>query len=166
MIKDKHCHCGSKESFTECCQKIILDMSLAKTAEQLMRARYSSFIVLSYDFLRNTLDPTTRDSYDEESIKKWAESAEWLGLEIVSCKDGKESDTKGEVEFIATYMLDNEKKIHHEQATFIKKNNQWYFQEGKWVKPKPIQVVKIGRNEACPCGSGKKYKKCCGRNSG
>jgi len=23
--------------------------------------------------------------------------------------------------------------------------------------------VKVGRNEPCPCGSGKKYKKCCGR---
>jgi len=28
--------------------------------------------------------------------------------------------------------------------------------------PQPRQVVKIGRNEPCPCGSGKKYKKCCG----
>jgi uncharacterized protein YecA (UPF0149 family) len=29
--------------------------------------------------------------------------------------------------------------------------------------PAPRQVVeKVGRNEACPCGSGKKYKKCCG----
>lgn len=29
-------------------------------------------------------------------------------------------------------------------------------------KPDPVRVVKIGRNEPCPCGSGKKYKKCCG----
>ena len=29
-------------------------------------------------------------------------------------------------------------------------------------KPSPVRVVKIGRNEPCPCGSGKKYKKCCG----
>ena len=29
-------------------------------------------------------------------------------------------------------------------------------------KPAPIRVTKIGRNEPCPCGSGKKYKKCCG----
>ena len=29
-------------------------------------------------------------------------------------------------------------------------------------KPAPVRVVKIGRNEPCPCGSGKKYKKCCG----
>jgi len=29
-------------------------------------------------------------------------------------------------------------------------------------KPAPVRVIKIGRNEPCPCGSGRKYKKCCG----
>ena len=28
----------------------------------------------------------------------------------------------------------------------------------------PIRVEKVGRNQPCPCGSGKKYKKCCGKN--
>ncbi len=31
-------------------------------------------------------------------------------------------------------------------------------------QPMPAGKKKIGRNEPCPCGSGKKYKKCCGRN--
>ncbi|HHU75521.1 MAG TPA: preprotein translocase subunit SecA [Firmicutes bacterium] len=35
---------------------------------------------------------------------------------------------------------------------------------GERVKQKPITVKKIGRNDPCPCGSGKKYKKCCGAN--
>ena len=33
------------------------------------------------------------------------------------------------------------------------------------VKRQPRKVQKIGRNEPCPCGSGKKYKQCCGRNA-
>ncbi|OQY39355.1 MAG: preprotein translocase subunit SecA [Candidatus Cloacimonetes bacterium 4572_65] len=34
------------------------------------------------------------------------------------------------------------------------------------VKPQPmVNNTKVGRNEPCPCGSGKKYKKCCGKNS-
>lgn len=41
--------------------------------------------------------------------------------------------------------------------------NTSQFGEGKPKKPEPIRVKKIGRNEPCPCGSGKKYKKCCGR---
>ncbi|MGO9313821.1 MAG: PBPRA1643 family SWIM/SEC-C metal-binding motif protein [Syntrophobacteraceae bacterium] len=28
--------------------------------------------------------------------------------------------------------------------------------------PKPLISEKVGRNDPCPCGSGKKYKKCCG----
>lgn len=31
-------------------------------------------------------------------------------------------------------------------------------------KAEPMKPIKIGRNEPCPCGSGKKYKKCCGAN--
>ena len=33
------------------------------------------------------------------------------------------------------------------------------------VKKQPRKVTKIGRNDPCPCGSGKKYKQCCGRNA-
>ena len=33
------------------------------------------------------------------------------------------------------------------------------------VKKQPRKVAKIGRNDPCPCGSGKKYKMCCGRNA-
>ena len=33
------------------------------------------------------------------------------------------------------------------------------------IKPEPVRVTqKVGRNDPCPCGSGKKYKKCCGKN--
>ena len=32
------------------------------------------------------------------------------------------------------------------------------------LKQEPVRKQKIGRNEPCPCGSGKKYKQCCGRN--
>lgn len=34
----------------------------------------------------------------------------------------------------------------------------------EWRQSKIVRVDKVGRNEPCPCGSGKKYKKCCGKN--
>ena len=34
----------------------------------------------------------------------------------------------------------------------------------EWRQSKQGKVEKIGRNDPCPCGSGKKYKKCCGKN--
>ena len=47
------------------------------------------------------------------------------------------------------------KKIHSE----LQPNHA---EEANNHKPTPVRVVKIGRNALCPCGSGKKYKKCCG----
>ena len=38
------------------------------------------------------------------------------------------------------------------------------FGGGKPIVRKPVVVKKVGRNDPCPCGSGKKYKKCCGQN--
>ena len=38
-------------------------------------------------------------------------------------------------------------------------------QTGERPKPQPVHVEKkVGRNDPCPCGSGKKYKNCCGKN--
>ena len=41
-----------------------------------------------------------------------------------------------------------------------------YPEDVPWVVPQPYvrEAPKIGRNDPCPCGSGKKYKRCCGRN--
>jgi hypothetical protein len=47
------------------------------------------------------------------------------------------------------------KKIYAELQRVESKNS-------KILKPTPVKSEKIGRNAPCPCGSGKKYKKCCG----
>ncbi|MEK7391958.1 MAG: DUF1186 domain-containing protein [Fibrobacterota bacterium] len=41
-----------------------------------------------------------------------------------------------------------------------------YDENGDWIPPEPIEQLvsqKVGRNDPCPCGSGKKHKKCCGK---
>lgn len=43
---------------------------------------------------------------------------------------------------------------------------QWWacFEQEKKKLPQPaVKAAKVGRNDPCPCGSGKKYKKCCGK---
>ena len=45
----------------------------------------------------------------------------------------------------------------------IKLYQQTHSAEEEPMKPQPVRGRKIGRNDPCPCGSGKKYKKCCGR---
>ena len=95
---------------------------------------------------------------------------------IISTTKGTENDNKGTVEFIATYEQDGEGLDHHEVSQFRKsESGEWFFIDGDahthregedHHHHKPQQVVreaaKIGRNDPCTCGSGRKYKKCCG----
>jgi SEC-C motif domain protein len=157
------CTCGSGVSYAECCEPVITGARRAETAEELMRARYSAYARVETDFLLETTHPDHRTGYDHEGTRVWAESAEWLGLEIVDCQRGGKEESIGEVEFIARYRDKGGLREHHESAHFRKDKGAWLFTEGTMVKPKPIVSAKIGRNEPCSCGSDAKYKKCCGK---
>jgi SEC-C motif-containing protein len=158
-----NCYCGSGTTYADCCEPIIGGKHPAETAEQLMRARYSAYVGAQMDFVFETTHPDHRQGYDHAGTKEWAESSEWLGLEIVGTEKGGPADERGEVEFIARFNEKGVPREHHENAQFKKDNGQWYFTDGTMVKPKPITVNKIGRNDPCTCGSGLKYKKCCGK---
>jgi SEC-C motif-containing protein len=158
-----NCYCGSGATYADCCEPIISGVHSADTAEQLMRARYSAYVGVKMDFVFETTHPDHRQGYDHAGTKEWAESSEWLGLEIVETKMGGLKDTAGEVEFIAHFKEKGVPREHHENAQFKKADGQWYFTDGAMVKSKPIIVNKIGRNDPCSCGSGLKYKKCCGK---
>jgi SEC-C motif domain protein len=158
-----NCYCGSGVTYTDCCEPVISGVQSAGTAEQLMRARYSAYVGAKMDFIFETTHPDHRQGYDHAGTKEWAESSEWLGLEIVEARKGGQGDNGGEVEFIARFREKGVLREHHENAQFQKDNGRWYFTEGAMVKPKPITVSKPGRNDPCTCGSGLKYKKCCGK---
>jgi len=156
------CPCGSSNDYTDCCEPIITGKKTASTAEQMMRARYSAHVKVDVDFIFNSTHPDHREGYDHKGTKAWAENAEWHGLEIVETTAGGPKDDEGEVEFIARFRDKGAIRTHHERGQFQRKGKKWLFTEGEMVKSQPISVTKIGRNDPCSCGSGKKYKKCCG----
>jgi SEC-C motif-containing protein len=156
------CPCGSEVSYADCCAPLITGALQADTPERLMRSRYSAYVKAEIDYLYETTHPDHRKGYDSEGTRKWAEGSQWLGLEIVSSRGGKE-DSLGEVEFIARFSEDGTETAHHELGKFKRHEGRWYFTDGKMVGAKPLISNKIGRNEPCPCGSGAKYKKCCGK---
>lgn len=156
------CPCNSGASYAECCEPLIRGIRPAATAESLMRSRYSAYTKVEIDYLYETTHPDHRKGYDHEGTRQWAEKSTWNGLEIISARGGEE-DTLGEVEFVATYRDGDTVHAHHELGKFRKLNGSWFFVDGKMVGQKPIISTKIGRNEPCPCGSGSKYKKCCGK---
>ncbi len=156
------CPCGSGAPYDACCEPIITGKKTAETAERLMRARYSAHEKVEVDFLYESLHPDHRKDYDKKATRKWAEESEWYGLEIVDVKDGGPKDETGEVEFVARFRDRDGRRTHHERGKFLKHKKRWHFTEGAMVKGQPLSVTKTGRNDPCPCGSGKKYKKCCG----
>lgn len=174
------CPCGSSLKYKECCEPIIKGQQKAKTAEQLMRSRYTAYTQAQIDYLKKTLAPESRSDFDESNTREWAKQAKWKSLEILSTEKGTENDTKGVVEFMAKYEHEGVVLEHHEVSTFRKSDSgDWYFIDGDahthkegethlhHAKPQTIvrEEPKIGRNEPCSCGSGKKYKKCCGLNA-
>jgi SEC-C motif-containing protein len=67
------------------------------------------------------------------------------------------------VEFTIRFRREKQDLIQTELASFRRENGEWLYVDGE-INPKGPQrmVSKVGRNDPCPCGSGKKAKKCCG----
>ena len=128
-----------------------------------MRSRYTAYTMEEVDYIVSSHHESSRDDVDRDAALKWAEQAEWSGLEIVETEKGQEGDDEGVVEFVAKFSLQGAEQRHHERSRFKKVDGKWFYVDGDMVKPKPVtRGAKVGRNEPCPCGSGKKYKRCCG----
>lgn len=159
------CPCASQTLFPDCCGPYIEGAKIPETAEQMMRARYTAHARVDIDFIVNTHYPDTAGNVSKEGTRRWAEGSDWLGLDILSTKKGGTQDKTGEVEFIAHYRDRNgERHRHHELSLFNKVNGQWRFRDSQVPEVGQVrrEAPKVGRNDPCPCGSGKKYKKYCG----
>jgi len=157
------CPCGSKQTYEECCAPFH-NGELAPTAEQLMRSRYSAFEKGKLEYLEETLSFASRKDYNAEETAEWAGQARWDKLEIVNTEDGQENDDTGMVEFRAYFKINGQKQVHHERSRFSKLDGRWYYEDGEMNPAQEQRIVgkKVGRNDPCTCGSGKKFKKCCG----
>jgi SEC-C motif-containing protein len=159
------CPCCSGKDFNACCETIINNES-APSALSLMRSRFTAYTKANAEYLYNTTHTKTREDYSINDLKEWSNENSWTKLEIISAEHGSINDTKGIVEFKAHYE-DKQKNQHilHERSTFLKENNKWFYVDGINNPPKVDITKKVGRNDPCPCGSGKKQKKCCGKNA-
>ena len=160
----ENCPCGKPKPYSECCEPYIKGKGNPSNPADLMRSRYSAFVKNEVDYLMSSLTPARRKEFDRNEIDEWSKKTDWAGLEIVSTVKGGPGDETGEVEFKAKFRVEGEIKDHHELATFLKIGGKWYFDDGQTPAAKPIvnEGPKIGRNDPCHCGSGKKFKKCHG----
>ena len=177
LASNPQCPCGNSESFESCCGPYLNGQKIPDSAEKLMRSRYTAYTQANVDYIKSTLAPESQLDFDAASTQKWAKQSKWLGLKIHSASGGP-NDKKGTVEFTATYKEKNQTLEHHEVSQFRKNEaGHWLFLSGDahthkegeghhhhHEKPETVirETPKIGRNDVCPCGSQKKYKKCCG----
>jgi len=152
------CPCGSGKSYSQCCEPFHQGASKPDTPEKLMRSRYAAYVVGNIDYIAETNDPETGGDFDREAAEAWSKQSEWLGLEVVAAAGN-------EVEFKAKFKSNGQELTHHEVSLFRfdQKQSRWFYTDGKEVRePMKNTEPKVGRNDPCSCGSGKKFKKCCG----
>jgi len=157
------CPCGSSHDFDSCCGPILAGAP-APTAEALMRSRYTAYVKHDIAHLERSLSKEQKADFSAKDAKAWAESSEWLGLTITGTEAGGPDDTEGKVSFVAKFKAAGEVREHVETALFTRELGRWVY-AGQEEQPSATvrrEGPKIGRNDPCPCGSGKKYKKCCG----
>ena len=156
------CPCGSGATFAACCEPIINGTRETQTAEELMRARYSAFATGAIDFIVSSTHSHTRKEIDRNFIQEWSQNSTWHGLEILETKEVNED--KALVSFDAHYTQNEQEQHHREKSLFEREDGEWKFVTGDELKNPTVryETPKPGRNDPCPCGSGKKYKKCHG----
>ena len=159
------CPCGSELDLEKCCLPLIQGKVKAATAQDLLRARYTAFTRGDVDFiLRITVGHVTKSI--EKRLRIGRKARDGLGSKLFNLKWAKRNNDTGTIVFGAHYRdrKDGKDHEHWEKSFFEKENGQWRFADAQGIQMGPYKRAepKIGRNDPCTCGSGKKYKKCCG----
>ncbi|MDR9440574.1 MAG: YchJ family protein [Halomonas sp.] len=149
LLLSDGCPCGSGLTYHACCAPCH-GGEPAPTPEALMRSRYSAFILGLTDYLLASWHPDTRPT----SLVPDA-STRWVRLEI--CDSGEEGD-EGFVHFRATCREGRRWAVLEERSRFRREAGNWVYLDGH----PGVTRLKLGRNDVCPCGSGRKVKECCG----
>jgi len=146
------CPCTSSKTFSTCCEPYLNGLKPAETPEILMRSRYTAYTLARIDYIVKTMRGNAAKNYDKKSALAWASSVTWLGLTVIDASVPKNNIAT--VTFFARFSEQHKNKFIYEQSTFEKINDEWFYTSG--ITPK------INRNGNCPCGCGKKFKRCCG----
>lgn len=119
------CPCDAARNYADCCGRFLEDAALPETAEELMRSRYTAYVLQRESYLLETWHPSTRPKTLQ---LRESTPAKWIGLQIKRKERGGKLDTEGIVEFVARYKNHGKAERLHETSRFIKENHRWYYQ--------------------------------------
>ncbi|WMI66566.1 YchJ family metal-binding protein [Aestuariibaculum sp. YM273] len=122
-----NCYCGNNKTYSTCCEVFHKNGGKTETAEQLMRSRYSAFVVADGDYLMLTHHSSTRPVKEKKAIVNWAKSVQWIKLEVQETSKGMATDNEGTVTFDAYFFENGKVDVIHEKSAFVKENNIWKY---------------------------------------
>ena len=147
------CPCRSGQTYAACCAPLHQGARQAADAEALMRSRYSAYVRCDIDYIVATTVPAQQALLDCGAMRQWSAGTQWCGLEVLQHwpRAGKRH---AEVEFKAWFDTMEVRYFHYERSAFVCIEQRWYFLDPTVPLP--------GMKTPCLCGSGKKFKQCCG----
>ena len=119
--EQESCPCGG-DSLAHCCGPFISGAQHAASAEQLMRSRYSAYVLGEENYLSETWH---KDSRPDETVTD--KSLQWLGLEVR--QSSQESDA-ATVEFVARCRVQGRGQRLHEISRFVREDGRWFYVDG------------------------------------
>ena len=117
-----------------------------------MRSRYTAHVLGDADYLIDSWHPDFRPARINLDPK-----IRWIELQVL---DHQGSATEARVEFEARMLVNGRVQAMHEYSEFTFEQRRWLYTRGQQLPPS-FEPWKPGRNEPCPCGSGRKFKRCC-----
>jgi SEC-C motif-containing protein len=121
------CPCGSDRKLSVCCGPFLGGAARAATAEQLMRSRYSAYVLGNEEYLLDTWHISTRP---ERLGLAESPAVRWLSLRVIRAEAGGPHDMEGLVDFIARYKPAGRANQLHEISRFRRENGRWFYVEG------------------------------------
>ncbi len=145
------CVCGSGQLYAHCCEPLHRGRPAA-SAEALMRSRFSAFVLGLEAYLLDSWAAQTRPA--EIGL---ARQPQWKRLEVLSRQEDAQGD-RAQVRFRAIGLDGGQWLVLEETSEFVRQPPHWRYLQGD----SHYQRLSPGRNDPCPCGGGRKLKKCCG----
>jgi len=124
------CPCGSKLKYKKCCF-VFHDGDEAEDALKLMVTRYSAYAAGDASYIMRTTHSSNVDFKEDrkawaKEIKRFCDSTEFLGLEVLDFIEGKD---EAFVEFKAK-LSDG---VLHEKSRFLRENGRWLYHSGEFL---------------------------------
>lgn len=124
------CPCGSKNPYPQCCGLYIGGIHTPPTAEALMRSRYTAYTQANIPYIQATMRERAAAGYNPVEAARWASSAQWEKLRVISAFAHNTDPDRYYVKFVALYSVQGQPQEINETSEFRRIEGRWYYVDG------------------------------------